>query len=201
MRTAVFGRPIVIASSPKVASSSILQWIYAAKHGQRYDGDQLHTLPMFRGMSVPIGYREEGAVHIAVHREGFARMASAWNHWVMLRPGWQGEGLRQLCPTLDAFAEHFPEAMNRDGMVAHHCGLQVRCLGTDPGSYDITIPMAKLGDLAEHLRHRYGMEVPPIPVTNRFEYAQECSARASAMLKAYTALDALCGWDGVEVRW
>jgi hypothetical protein len=179
---------IAIATSPKVACTSLRHWLFEIAHHQKFSGGSIFDY--FKQHTYSVGRLPKSVqVTIAVHRDGVSRLRAVYDHRIKANKEGHDRGL-------DHFARYLPEYVAANASLAHHACPQSRWLGSQQSVFSHIIPLNHLSNIHAIVTSITNAETPPLPIKHRTENKTPISPIARKYFEAWSEYDRLLGWDG-----
>ncbi len=179
-----------IAAAPKVGTKSIIDFFFALKHGRPPEsGEATHHLSKKLSLAFPAtaGFAA-GLPMVAVHRDPYERLRSAYQHRVVHEKEAPARNFRAFCERLGYYRGF------RD--IAWHTDPQVHWLGENPGVYSAVLTLDELHLLPETLSGLTGRSFPAMPWKHRMTSKVPWEEGLKELLEPWAMPDLSAGWSG-----
>ena len=174
-------------------TARITEMLYEIRYRRKpLDGDASHNwisgTKLYRPLQDAVA---AGVPIVAVHRDPFERVRSAYHRWLD-----DGEGRQMTTASFREFCERLG-AEGENGECTSGLESQVKWLGVDKGIFAATLGYDHLEHLPSVLHHLTGRRFPAMPGQKRNTEFPKWESGLKKLLEPVAQPDFDAGWDGV----
>lgn len=188
-----FEQGIGIAVAPKTGTLSIMKFLFEMRFGRtpapREASHNLDELNMAHTVSEGFS---AGLPMIAIHRDPYERIRSAYQHRVVREREAPACSFRAFCERLGHYRRYAP--------IAWHTDAQVHWLGDQPDRYTAILTLNELNVLPDLVSSITGRPAPTMGHAHRMAEKPLWEEGLKELLDSWVARDLRAGWDGVFSR-
>ncbi|WP_193212032.1 hypothetical protein [Luteolibacter marinus] len=181
-----------IAVAPKTGTLSIIRMLFEMRCGHPPEPGETEWLEEL-GMAHPASEAfAAGIPMIAVHRDPYERIRSAYQHRVVREGEAPARSFRAFCERLDYY-RGYPS-------IAWHTDAQTHWLGDSAEPYAAVLTLEQLDQLPAVVSGLIGRPVPAMGRAHRMDEKPEWEEGLQGMLAPWVAGDLRAGWNGKTSR-
>jgi hypothetical protein len=182
-----------IAAAPKTGTLSIVAFMFEMRYGHApAPGEVDHGMDQVNMGHPASGGFQAGLAMIAVHRDPYERIRSAYQHRVIREREAPARSFRAFCDRLGYFRGYRP--------IAWHTDSQTQWLGDQPERYSAIVTLDRLDTLPAVVSALTGRPAPAMTHTHRMPEKPAWEDGLKESLDPWVAGDLRAGWDGVTMR-